>query len=236
MNIKTYPSKQEVAEQFSKWLSELITSSENPVHIALSGGSTPKIVFEELVRNYSGIDWSGVHLYWGDERCVPPGDADSNYGMTAGLLLSKIEIPGENIHRIKGENDPAEEAVRYGALLEEKLPEGNGVPRFDLVILGMGDDGHTASVFPHEIDLWASEQNCEVAIHPDTGQKRITITGKLVNNAEAVAFLVTGSGKAEKVREIIHHEGGYATYPASLVAPSAGTLYWFMDEDAANLL
>ena len=236
MNINTYQSKQEVAAQFSEWLSELIASSDNPVHIALSGGSTPKIVFEELVRKYSGIDWSRVHLYWGDERCVPPGDADSNYGMTAVLLLSKIGIPGENIHRIKGENDPGEEAGRYGALLEEKLPEGNGLPRFNLVILGMGDDGHTASVFPHEIDLWDSEQNCEVAVHPDTGQKRITITGKLVNNAEVVAFLVTGSGKAEKVREIINQEGGYATYPASLVAPASGALYWFMDAAAANLL
>ena len=112
----------------------------------------------------------------------------------------------------------------------------NKVPQFDLVILGMGDDGHTASIFPHEIGLWDSANNCEVAIHPDSGQRRITITGKLINNAKTVAFLVTGSSKAEKVRSIITRGQGHESYPAALVAPSSGDLIWFLDEEAAALI
>jgi 6-phosphogluconolactonase len=183
-----------------------------------------------------GIDWSQVHFYWGDERCVPPTDAESNYGMTAELLLSKIEIPGENIHRIQGENDPEQEARRYGELLVKELQTYNGVPQFDLVILGMGDDGHTASIFPYQMHLWESAKNCEVAKHPGSGQKRITITGSVINTASVVAFLVTGAGKAPKVREIIQKEGDYKAYPASLVEPESGELYWFLDKDAAKEL
>ena len=109
----------------------------------------------------------------------------------------------------------------------------NNIPQFDLVILGMGDDGHTASIFPHEIELWDSKNTCEVAVHPDSGQRRITITGKLINNAKTVAFLVTGSSKAEKVRTIITKEEGHDNYPASLVVPTSGDLIWFLDEEAA---
>jgi 6-phosphogluconolactonase len=108
-----------------------------------------------------------------------------------------------------------------------------GVPQFDLVILGMGDDGHTASIFPHNIHLWDSASFCEVAVHPDSGQRRITITGKVINRAKAVAFLVTGSDKAAKVKEIVKGEGEYTSYPAALVAPVSGNLTWFLDAAAA---
>ena len=153
--------------------------------------------------------------------------------MTVTHLLSKVAIPAENIHRILGENDPQEEAVRYGALLQEKLTVTNGIPQFDLVILGMGDDGHTASIFPHEIDLWDNEQNCVVAIHPDSGQRRVSLTGKVINNALEVAFLVTGESKREKVKEIINQEDSAKDYPASLVQPTTGNLVWFLDKAAA---
>ena len=99
--------------------------------------------------------------------------------------------------------------------------------------LGMGDDGHTASIFPHEIDLWHSEKTCEVAVHPDSGQRRITITGKIINAAATVAFLVTGEGKAEKVGEIVRRTGSFKDYPATLVAPKSNNLYWFLDDAAA---
>ncbi len=236
MKLNIFPNKEEVAQNFAMFLMELIASSEEDVHIALSGGSTPKIVFEELAGTYAKIPWSKVHFYWGDERCVPPTDADSNYGMTAELLLSRIDIPGENIHRIQGENNPEREADRYGTMLVNNLPTYNGIPQFDLAILGMGDDGHTASVFPYQIHLWDSAKNCEVAEHPDSGQKRITVTGSIINNAKAVAFLVTGAGKAQKVREIIEKEGKFKSYPASLVAPSSGELLWFLDAGAAEQL
>ena len=233
MKLKTSKTKQEVAVNFSRYLALVIASTET-VHIALSGGSTPKVVFDELAIDFqTEIDWQGVHLYWGDERCVDPTDDDSNYKMTLEHLISKIDIPEENIHRIKGENEPDYEANRYAEVLNENLPKTNGIPQFDLIILGMGDDGHTASIFPHEIGLWGSDSYCEVATHPDSGQKRVSITGQLINNAKAVVFLVTGESKAEKVKEIIGREDGYEKYPASLVRPDSGKLLWFLDEAAA---
>lgn len=233
MKLKTYDTKQQVAEEFANYFKE-ITENDSQVHIALSGGSTPKIVFDHLAKEYKDkIDWSKIHLYWGDERCVLPTDPESNYKMTASHLLTKVDIPAEQVYRIRGEELPANEAVRYGAILENKVPGFTGVPRFDLVILGMGDDGHTASIFPHEIGLWDAQTNCEVATHPDSGQKRITITGKIINNAKNVAFLVTGGSKAEKVKAIINKETGSTEYPASLVNPKSGNLSWFLDKEAA---
>jgi 6-phosphogluconolactonase len=235
MKIKTYKTKQEVALNFSRYLAILIAARDT-VHIALSGGSTPKIVFDELAANFQeDIDWSGVHLYWGDERCVDPTDEDSNYKMTQEHLISKIDIPEKNIHRIKGENDPEREAKRYSGVLATNLPSINGIPQFDMVILGMGDDGHTASIFPHEINLWYSNQYCEVAVHPDSGQRRVSITGQIINNADCVVFLVTGSNKAEKFDEIINQKGDYRNYPARLVKPTSGKLIWFIDKDAAEM-
>lgn len=193
------------------------------------------VVFDELAEHYrERIPWAKVHLYWGDERCVPPVHEESNYGMCAEHLLSHIAIPPENIHRIKGEDPPAGEAERYAALLGEGLPKKYRLPRFDLVMLGLGEDGHTASVFPHEMKLWDSRNYCEVATHPDTGQKRITLSGKLINNAARVAFLVTGGGKAEKVKEILQQQGNYKNFPASRVSPRSGELYWFLDREAAR--
>ena len=234
MELKIYTSKEEVAKRFSEYLVK-ITNSKEEVHIALSGGSTPKIVFDMLAAEYgTDINWDIVHFYWGDERCVPPTHEESNYKMTLVHLFEKISIPAANIHRIYGEDDPAQEAKRYAQLLDDKLPKRKKIPQFDLVILGMGDDGHTASIFPHEIELWDAKANCAVAVHPDSGQRRITITGKIINNAKEVAFLVTGAGKAEKVEEIMKKEGDYVTYPATLVAPTSGQLIWFLDSDAAK--
>ncbi|MFT4830995.1 MAG: 6-phosphogluconolactonase [Psychroserpens sp.] len=234
MELKIYTSKEEVANRFSEYLAK-ITKSKEEVHIALSGGSTPKIVFDVLASEYGTIiNWKNVHFYWGDERCVAPTHDESNYKMTVLHLFEKIKIPEGNIHRIHGEGDPKDEAKRYGQLLDEKLPKRKKIPQFDLVILGMGDDGHTASIFPHEIELWDSKSNCAVAVHPDSGQRRITITGKIINNSKEVAFLVTGAGKSEKVEEIMKKEGDYVTYPASLVAPTSGQLTWFLDSDAAK--
>lgn len=231
MELKIYKDKQEVAKEFSEFLALRIKSSANYT-VALSGGSTPKIVFDYLADHYKDLEWSNVHFYWGDERCVPPTDQDSNYKMTVDHLLSKIAIPKENIHRVLGENDPKGEAKRYGQLLAEKLKTANGIPQFDLVILGMGSDGHTASIFPHEIALWDSQANCEVATHPDSGQKRVSLTGRVINNAKEVSFLVTGDDKKEKVTSILNEDAASKEYPASLVSPKSGKLYWFLDEAA----
>lgn len=236
MEVKVYQTKVKVAEEFSKYLIENSTTGQ-PYHIALSGGSTPKIVFDVLAEEFSeNVDWSNIHFYWGDERCVAPDDEESNYRMTVEHLLSKIDIPEKNIHRIKGENEPKLEAKRYGEVLERALPKELGLPQFDLVILGMGDDGHTASIFPHEINLWLSPDNCEVAIHPTSGQRRVSLTGRIINNAKTVTFLVTGESKAEKVKLILNREEGYLKYPASHVSPKTKDLIWFLDADAATNL
>lgn len=233
MELKIYKDKAEVAANFSEYLARLMSENEE-LYIALSGGSTPKVVFDYLSNHYQDLDWSRIYLFWGDERCVSPEDDESNYKMTRKHLLSRIQLPEENIFRVKGENSPEKEVHTYSKLLQNRLPISNGIPQFDLVILGMGSDGHTASIFPHEIDLWESKENCEVAVHPDSGQKRITITGKVINNAKSVAFLVTGSDKNEKVTEIINKTEKSNEYPASLVAPTSNSLLWFLDEDAAS--
>lgn len=233
MDLKIYSNKQEVAEQFSSYFVDQV-KDKGTFHVALSGGSTPKIVFDVLAENFSDkVDWTKIHFYWGDERCVPPSDDESNYKMTVEHLFSKIEVPKENIHRILGENDPKGEALRYANLLEINLDMVEGVPQFDLVILGMGDDGHTASIFPHEIELWDAEDHCVVATHPDSGQKRVSINGKVINMAKEVAFLVTGASKEEKVKAVVDKTEGSDAYPASLVNPSSGNLVWFLDEEAA---
>lgn len=237
MKLKIYSDKQEVAKAFSEYLKEAIDKSEGDFHMALSGGSTPKAIFDYMADNYkNSIEWNKLHLYWGDERCVPPTDSESNYKMTVDHLLSKINFPKENIHRIHGENDPEKEAIRYGKVLEDNLDADEDGVIFDLVILGMGDDGHTASVFPYNIELWDKDVNCVTAKHPDSGQIRVSLTGKVINNASEVAFLVTGAGKADKVELIINEEKGFEKYPAALVAPMTEKLTWFLDADAAAKL
>ncbi|MEW2922394.1 6-phosphogluconolactonase [Muricauda sp. ANG21] len=236
MDLKIYRDKQEVAEQFSAYFVEK-TKTEGTFHVALSGGSTPKIVFDVLAKNFSDkVDWSKVHFYWGDERCVPPTDDESNYKMTVEHLFSKIKVPKANIHRIRGEEEPKTEAICYANLLEINLEEVEGTPQFDLVILGMGDDGHTASIFPHQINLWNVEDHCVVATHPESGQQRVSINGKVINAAKEVAFLVTGASKAEKVKAVVEKTEGSQAYPATLVDPKYGNLVWFLDEPAAAKL
>lgn len=236
MEIKIYKDKNEVAEEFSAYFVEK-ANGNGVFHVALSGGSTPKIVFDVLAQNFADkVDWTKVHFYWGDERCVPPTDDESNYKMTVEHLFSKLNVPEGNINRILGEKNPEGEAMRYANLLEINLDRVGEVPQFDLVILGMGDDGHTASIFPHQIELWDAADHCVVATHLDSGQKRVSINGKVINTAKEVAFLVTGASKAEKVEAIIEKTEGSEAYPASLVHPTTGKLVWFLDEEAAAQL
>lgn len=229
-----FENKTYLVKGLTEYFIKLINQKKGGISVALSGGSTPKIWFDYLAEMHSeDIPWGSIHFYWGDERCVPPDDPESNYGMTKNHLLDKISIPSKNIHRIQGESNPAEAAQFYEKELIKNLGKK---PVFDLIILGMGDDGHTASIFPHEINLWDLDQLCLVASHPMSGQKRVSITGKVINNASAVAFLVTGKNKKERVKEIIDQEPNSAYYPANLVDPEDGSLHWFLDKDAATLL
>lgn len=225
-------SPRETAQAFAEYLVEKQKGAKS-LSIALSGGSTPKLLFDILAKDYAQqIDWNKIHLFWGDERCVAPTDDQSNYKMTLEHLISKVAIPEANVHRILGENEPETEAKRYSDLLQTELAQANGLPQFDIIMLGLGEDGHTASIFPHQIELLTSDKLCAVATHPDSGQQRVTLTGKVINNALDVCFLVTGAGKAEKVEEIMHQTGDYKSYPAYYIQPTSDNLYWFMDEAA----
>ena len=231
-----FEDKDKLVKGFTEFFIDLLNQKGGRFSIALSGGSTPKVWFEYLAQiSKDDVDWGRVHLYWGDERCVPPDNEDSNYGMTKKYLLDFIDIPEKNIHRIKGELKPKEASAQYDRELKANLSEGN-IPVFDLVILGLGDDGHTASIFPHEIDLWDSDDFCVVATHPTSGQQRVSLTGKVINSARSVAFLVTGISKAEKIHEILEINDDQSIYPASLVNPVEGMLYWFLDSLAASQL
>ncbi len=234
--IKTYPDNPAVATAFAQYLCDFINGqAQEKITISLSGGSTPKLLFQVLAKDFAdAVDWSKVHFFWGDERCVAPDDAESNYGECRALLLDTISIPPENVHRVLGENDPAGEAVRYGKEVRQHVSSGDdGVPAFDLMILGMGGDGHTASIFPHQMELLNSEKVCDVAVHPESGQRRVTMTGKVLNASKAVVFLITGGGKAEVLKTVVQRTG--AAYPATHIQP-AGSLTFFLDEAAAAQL
>lgn len=237
MNIEIFKTKDDLNKAFTDRLKEVI-SKKDTVTIALSGGSTPKLLFDYWAQLPKGeINWSKIRFFWGDERCVPPTDNESNYKMTKQHLFDWVPIPEENIFRIQGENDPESEARRYGELLNHELETTVGIPSFDILMLGMGDDGHTASIFPHEIMFWHSPQNCMVANHPLSGQQRVSLSGKVINAAKNVFFLVTGENKAEKVKEIIEQpDSAKEKYPAALVQPESGNLLWFLDCEAAKLL
>lgn len=232
--VKVFKYKSELALYFCEELYRL-SSLKEKFFIALSGGSTPVIIFEMLAKNYKEkIKWNKLQLFWSDERCVPSNDEQSNYGMTKKNLLDFIDIPAENIHRIKGENDPEMEAIRYSEEIMNTVNSENGLPKFDLVMLGIGEDGHTASIFPDQMHLLNSQNLCEVAVHPSTGQKRITMTGNVINNSERVIFLVTGRNKANIIKRII--EDKKQIYPAEFIYPVAGELLYFVDYEASLLL
>lgn len=237
MEIQIFTKLQDLNQTFTEWLIEILNKKER-VTLALSGGSTPKSLFDYWSELPEGeIDWTKIKFFWGDERCVPPTDNESNFKMTREHLFNNTPVFQENIFRIRGENNPDKEAEIYGDLLNHEVELTDGVPALDIVILGMGDDGHTASIFPHEIELWDSSKNCVVATHPVTGQKRVSLTGKVINAAHNIAFLVTGENKADKIRQIIEQpEESEKKYPAALVQPESGNLLWFLDEKAAQLI
>jgi 6-phosphogluconolactonase len=232
-----YPDLDTLAAAFVCELNRFLQETRSlgrPVHIALSGGSTPLAVFRQMVVATWPEEWEHVHIWWGDERCVPSDDPESNYGNAKKILLDPLGISGDRIHPIRGEEDPDVEAVHYGKLLMDQLPMDNNLPVFDWIWLGLGEDGHTASIFPNQIELWKSDQPCAVGSHPETGQLRVTLTGGVINAARRVAFLVAGESKSHVVNEIVMKEGSYLDYPAFYVAPLSANLEWYLDMDATN--
>jgi 6-phosphogluconolactonase len=235
-DIRIFETPVELANVFAHELHQLTLEYQNQnktLFVALSGGSTPKILFNILATDFSNsIPWAIVHFFWADERCVPPDHPESNYGMCLDSLFSKIQIPPENLHRIRGEADPQIEAGRYASEINSFLPKENNIPRFDLIILGLGEDGHTASIFPNQMGILQSDNTCEIAVHPQSGQKRISLTGKVINSADWIVFLVTGSNKSRIARSVINERKRF--FPASHIKPINGKLSWLLDKSVAR--
>lgn len=207
------------------------------LHVALSGGSTPRLFFEQLAKIKNKVSWHNVHFYWGDERCVPPDHSESNFGLAKKSLFDMIDIPSQNLRRIHGEDDPNTEAKRYGNLIRQYIQKKDNIfPIFDWIILGLGEDGHTASIFPGNIPIIQSKEICAVASHPQSGQKRITLTLPVINMAERITFLVSGANKAKIVAEILKNKDSKTTYPAAMVQSTIKTVEWYLDKEAAVLI
>lgn len=203
--------------------------------VALSGGSTPKAMFALLANepHRKAINWAHVYIFWGDERCVPPGHADSNYRMTHETLLAHVPVPPNNVFRMHGEQDPAQAAQEYGAQLQQFF-QTDSYPRFDLVFLGMGADGHTASLFPGTTALRAQAPLIAVDNYVEKLKTyRLTLTAATINQAQTIVFLVGGADKAATLKAVLQGEYQPDLYPSQLIQPINGTLIWIVDEAAS---
>lgn len=210
--------------------------------VALSGGVTPRGLYERLAAPpyVSTVPWSLVQVLWGDERCVAPDQAASNYRMTREALLDHVPIPAEHVHRIRGEDIPTEAALAYERTLRAVLRTPQGPPRdtpgarIDLVLLGLGDDGHTASLFPGAIEVADGEPWVAARYHVAGALWRVTLTPVLINAAAEVLFLVSGEAKAAIVRRVLEGPRRPQELPAQLIAPAGGRLLWLLDAAAAG--
>jgi 6-phosphogluconolactonase len=236
--IQRYPSAAAVAEaaaQFFVQRAQEAIAARGRFTVALSGGSTPKAMFTLLAQGpfAEQVDWANVHVFWSDERTVPPDHNDSNYKMAAEALLQRVPLNPARVHRMQGELDPSQAAALYEDVVRREM--GN-VPRFDLILLGMGDDGHTASLFPGTAALDETSRLVVANWVEKLNTWRITLTGTVINNALNVVFLVVGEAKAAVLLEVINGPYQPEVYPSQLIEASNGTLIWMVDEAAATLL
>jgi 6-phosphogluconolactonase len=206
--------------------------------VALSGGSTPKSLYTLLASpGYKeGLPWQSIHLFWGDERCVPPDHPESNFRMVKEALLSKVDIPADNIHRMAGEKTPELAAAEYEETLKRFFRLSNGaLPRFDLILLGIGEDGHTASLFPAS-DALSETKHLVVAPYVEKlGAYRLTLTLPVLNHGAAIVFLVAGENKAGAIKQALgSYDAGEPLVPAAMIRPVDGRLIWLITQDAVE--
>ncbi len=232
--IKVLPSLKALTEETARRIiaeaDALLADNQHFFSLVLSGGSTPKTLYECLASEpyRSQLNWSKVEIYFGDERCVEPDHPDSNYRMAYEAMLSKLPIPECNIHRMRGELPPEQAAIEYGKMLKEKFRDSGP----DLVLLGMGDDGHTASLFPGSAALKETHHRC-VANHVEKlNAWRITMTYPFLNKANEVMMLIAGESKAKVLEEVL--EGPPGKYPIQGIQPQ-GKLTWLLDAAAASM-
>jgi 6-phosphogluconolactonase len=201
--------------------------------VALSGGHTPEQMFHLLSQEpyRSQVAWEKVEIFFGDERCVPPDSPESNFRMANESLIRKVPVPGDNVYRMRGEIDPNEAAIEYGQMLKEKFGDGG----LDLVFLGMGPDGHTASLFPGTEALRETKHRCVANFVAKLNAWRITMTVPFINRAGTVLFLVAGADKAQRVAEVLEGPADPERLPSQLIRPDPGKLVWLLDAEAAGM-
>lgn len=235
-SIEVFPD----AEAFSRAALERITDllirtiqKKTRATLVLTGGKTPKPIYEMLATPFPSnpIDWKRVHIFWGDERCVPPENPESNFGMAHDALISKIDVPPENVHRMRGELDAEGAATLYEREILDFFQRSD-VPSFDLVLLGMGEDGHTASLFPGT--QWDERRMVIANYVPQSGAKRVSMTPLILNAAAKTIFLVAGRNKADALACVL--ENPSCDYPAARIRAGQGSLDWMVDKSAASLL
>lgn len=236
--IKVVPDPQSIADDAAE---RVIRAADEAIAltdrftIALSGGSTPKLLHARLAESYrDAIDWTKVEIFFGDERCVPPEHPESNYRMARETLLSKLPIPGDNVYRMRGEIDPNEAAKEYGQMLKEKFGEGG----MDFVLLGMGEDGHTLSLFPGTAAVNETKHRCvaNYAEHSTTGKSwRVTLTAPFVNRCREVTILVAGQSKSQTLSQVLEGPRQAEKFPVQLIEPRSGKLTWLIDAQAAGM-
>ncbi len=242
--IKVYPDRERLAEAAAQHIvaqARAAIAERQRFTIVLSGGSTPQPVYARLAQGglADSIDWACVHVFWSDERCVPPDHPDSNYRMASEAWLKHVPIPPDNIRRMKGEMAPAAAAAEYEGLLRAffaaSAKEGKPLaPRFDLVLLGMGEDGHTASLFPGAEALRETRHWVAAYKVPALDAWRITLTPVVINAASQVTFLVAGAEKARRLQEVLYGPYHPERLPAQIIRPPRGRLLWLVDEAAAR--
>lgn len=236
MELHVYKNPDELSQAVAKWIADEIAATlkrQDRFTIALSGGSTPKLLHKILAASpyKEQIDWSKLHIFWGDERDVPFTDDRNNAKMAFDTLLNFVPVPPYHIHKMRTDIAPESSAAEYEQILHHYF---DTTPlSFDLVLLGMGDDGHTLSLFPgtaavHEEKAWAIAYFLQAQ-----DMFRITLTKTIVNRSARVAFLTTGTGKAHALKEVLKGAYNPDLYPSQEIQPTAGELHWFVDEAAA---
>ncbi len=234
--LHVYPDSESVAAGLAQLIVDVgqtALTDRGAFYLVLAGGNTPRDAYRLLAQHpyKNALAWSDVYVYFGDERCVDPTDARSNYNMARETFLDAVAIPPHNIHRIRGEIEPAIAASEYARILRDDL--GND-PRFDLVLLGLGPDGHTASLFPGTPPMTDVDALVRAVVSPLDVHDRITMTPKPINGARAVAFAVEGETKAAVVAAVRDGPHDPTKYPAQIVAPQDGRLLWLVDALAAS--
>ena len=224
------------AEEIAHFAGEAICT-HGEFTLCLTGGSTPAPTYELLAtRFHLSVDWKEVQFFWGDERCVPPDDPASNFGMANRTILSKLALRPEQVHRMRGEDVPAQAAQEYERELSAffRMEQPDDCPSFNLLLLGLGDNAHIASLFPHHSALHETERLVDPVEVEAVPSRRISLTLPVINNAERVMFLVSGESKAAAVSKILQGPSDPDQYPAQYVKPRSGEIVWLMDKAAAS--